>query len=521
MSDHMNPWIGWASYDETSAEQGHKFVGRSAEISELFSLIDNNLLVTMYGKSGIGKTSLLNAGVFPSLRAADYIPVVCRCDPDETYPHSIIQQIKANCTISPDQDLAEYSNLVEFFRDCSFTNQGKSIFPILVFDQFEDWFRLNKDAVTKLLSDISYLISGEYGGLTNYRFIISIREDYLYLLEDAIDNNQSFDLKQNRYRLTNLNASQVEEIMDLGHIDRSVRNRLREISKDNAGYSPALLSFFCHELYEIYHGNISARALAVLKDESSLIEKYYNRCFDKPKISKSTREYIEKNLQDEGLRSPQNLKNVLRHIPSQELEILLNGENRLLQKFPVGEEEHIELLHDRLADIIHRRQKKEIENLRVRSIAGSLIIYLMLVAGVVMVLFSDLLHLSWVIEAKEHIELYFQSHRAGFHHDESIYLQCFVICSEILAVSCLIGILLIVIPRCICKFFYRTLTFQNVFVLILRCGCLLFLSFASDIFIFMENFEIVTFLILVWLCFFLAFPIVRFMSCFISATQKV
>ena len=60
-----NPWPGLESYDEASAEY---FRGRTAETEELLSLIRRAPLAVLYGQSGLGKTSLLQAGVFPALR---------------------------------------------------------------------------------------------------------------------------------------------------------------------------------------------------------------------------------------------------------------------------------------------------------------------------------------------------------------------------------------------------------------------------------------------------------------------
>lgn len=67
-SGTCNPWAGLLSYeDPAKATRQILFTGRTKETQEVYNLIDNNLLVTLYGKSGIGKTSLLNAGVFPLL----------------------------------------------------------------------------------------------------------------------------------------------------------------------------------------------------------------------------------------------------------------------------------------------------------------------------------------------------------------------------------------------------------------------------------------------------------------------
>ena len=75
-----NPWLGLASYEEhlVMGDNSYKFCGRADATSELFSLVDNNLFVTLYGKSGIGKSSILQAGLFPKMRANRYFPVHIR-----------------------------------------------------------------------------------------------------------------------------------------------------------------------------------------------------------------------------------------------------------------------------------------------------------------------------------------------------------------------------------------------------------------------------------------------------------
>ena len=65
----QNPWAGLSSYEDPARSSRQlKFCGRDEATYDVTQLIDDNFLVTLYGKSGIGKTSLLNAGVFPALR---------------------------------------------------------------------------------------------------------------------------------------------------------------------------------------------------------------------------------------------------------------------------------------------------------------------------------------------------------------------------------------------------------------------------------------------------------------------
>ena len=78
-----NPWAGSSSYqDPENSDTRLKFCGRDNEIYDVSQLVDDNIFVTLYGKSGTGKTSLLNAGVFPRLRDMGYMPVRIRLGTD-------------------------------------------------------------------------------------------------------------------------------------------------------------------------------------------------------------------------------------------------------------------------------------------------------------------------------------------------------------------------------------------------------------------------------------------------------
>ena len=57
--DGQNPWAGLASYeDPATTERKLKFCGRDDDSYDVAKLIMGNIFVTLYGKSGIGKTSM-------------------------------------------------------------------------------------------------------------------------------------------------------------------------------------------------------------------------------------------------------------------------------------------------------------------------------------------------------------------------------------------------------------------------------------------------------------------------------
>ncbi len=56
------------------------FHGRQEDVSRLSNLILRERLVVLFAKSGIGKTSLLQAGVAPELERRDFVPIMLRTE---------------------------------------------------------------------------------------------------------------------------------------------------------------------------------------------------------------------------------------------------------------------------------------------------------------------------------------------------------------------------------------------------------------------------------------------------------
>ena len=75
--DWQHPYPGLKAFTEDDVAF---FYGRKAEESELFRMVKRLVLTTCFGASGLGKTSLLGAGLFPVLREALFYPVLTRLD---------------------------------------------------------------------------------------------------------------------------------------------------------------------------------------------------------------------------------------------------------------------------------------------------------------------------------------------------------------------------------------------------------------------------------------------------------
>ena len=87
-----NPWPGLDPFDEADRAFFH---GRAAESGELLRLVRREPLTVLFGRSGLGKTSLLRAGLFPLLRGEDYLPVYVRLDHAEEAPPAVEQVFRA------------------------------------------------------------------------------------------------------------------------------------------------------------------------------------------------------------------------------------------------------------------------------------------------------------------------------------------------------------------------------------------------------------------------------------------
>jgi hypothetical protein len=213
------------------------FFGRKRESAELANNILANRLVVVYAKSGLGKTSLLNAGVAELLRNEKCLPLVVRVNDVQHGPFtSILEGIRT----AAERQSVEYApgsqaSLWHFFKTAEFWGQGDQLqTPVLILDQFEELFTLQSvEARAAFLSDLGFLVRGVSPSTTSQtdldpaksgdlrsdltdtppalRIVLSLREDYLGLLEDAADWIPQ--ILDHRFRLTPLSIEAAVEAL--------------------------------------------------------------------------------------------------------------------------------------------------------------------------------------------------------------------------------------------------------------------------------------------------------------------
>ena len=87
--DADHPWLGLSPYTEETQEF---FFGRDLEVRELFRRVREQPLTVLFGQSGLGKSSLLGAGLLPKLRVERFRPTLLRLGYEATDP-PLIQQL--------------------------------------------------------------------------------------------------------------------------------------------------------------------------------------------------------------------------------------------------------------------------------------------------------------------------------------------------------------------------------------------------------------------------------------------
>ena len=286
-----NPWPGLLPFGEAD---GKYFQGRDFETEMLYRRLERERLTIVFAPSGLGKSSILQAGLFPLLRKENVLPVYIRLDFSEDKP-DLIAQVKAAVMQEAERANVEAprpnpkETLWEFFhrKDADFWSARHQLMrPLLVFDQFEEVFTLGARDLTRaqstntFLTELSDLVEArppvqlrsrlemEPPGKTpseaerftfeqhRYKVLLSLREDFLPDLESLGERMGS--IAHNRFRLGRMNAvaalqvvNQAPDIIAPDVAERVVRfvaASEKEEALVDLEVEPALLSVVCNEL---------------------------------------------------------------------------------------------------------------------------------------------------------------------------------------------------------------------------------------------------------------------------------
>ena len=218
-----NPWLGLESYKE-----GEILYGRDDDIRDLTQCVLSDIDTLLYGRSGIGKSSILNAGIIPAARRNGYLPVLVRFSHKED--HSYLYQIKdsiANAMIpipldesgnqielsaeekfKRENELAKRikevvksknkgdESLYEFFHCHTFHNaEEERIKLLIIFDQFEEIFTLQDDESIKkqFFAELADLLNDIMPTILQQNLAVPVENERPTIVENDDDFDAVFD----------------------------------------------------------------------------------------------------------------------------------------------------------------------------------------------------------------------------------------------------------------------------------------------------------------------------------------
>ena len=321
--DAEQPWLGLDSFTEST--RGF-FYGREEEVAELARRVQRKPLTVLFGQSGLGKTSILRAGLVPRLRPEGYCPVYVRIDygrdapiPAEQIKQAIFRETLSSGSWTQTGVAAQGESLWEFLHhrdDMLRDAAGRTLTPLLIFDQFEEIFTLAQSddfgraraaqfveeladlvenrpprALEARLDDDDSIVERFDFARCDYRILIALREDYLAHLEAFKATMPS--ITQNRMRIARMTGQQaLDAVLKPG--GRLVSQEVAEAivrfvaggaELRNAEVEPSLLSLICRELNAARiaqgRGEISADLLA--GSHATILAEFYQRALaDQP-----------------------------------------------------------------------------------------------------------------------------------------------------------------------------------------------------------------------------------------------
>lgn len=325
--DDDNPWPGLDAFDEASRRY---FNGRDEEIAELLRRVEQSPLTVLFSQSGLGKTSLLRAGLLPCLRERHFLPVYVRLGfqpgapaPAEQLRDALRATLAAEGVDAPAMDADE--SLWAYLHRAGlelWDARNFPVMPVFVIDQFEEVFTLGAaqpEGMARWRMDLGDLAENRIPAVLRdtangklalremkYKLLVSLREDYLPELEGWRASIPS--LGRARMRLLPMTPAQAlaavhrtaPHLMDdplAQRIVAFVAAAQAEQSTRGGGAAdpgalapnaraavvePALLSLFCRGLNEQRRAQGKARFDDALLEgaKQGILTDYYRACFD-------------------------------------------------------------------------------------------------------------------------------------------------------------------------------------------------------------------------------------------------
>lgn len=338
-----SPWLGLGSFPVDAQPY---FFGRDDELEDLYERILDKPLTVLFGRSGIGKSSVLQAGLVPRLRSAGFLPVFIRFNHDANDPsleQQLLQALRAALesggyaqqasriahALSNPSSPPDYSAILwllfhdpaQGFMPPRGGDPAGYPRPVFLIDQFEEIFTFGERPQRRPLSaafreTLAALVENrppaslrqkihqddelaerlDYKA-QNVRVLVSLREDFLHLLERWRRAMPS--LMENRLELRTLSGPKaLLAVTEPGRLRpgmpdiiphqvgeavvRFVAGANPDEPLDALEVAPPLLSLVCSELnaQRLAAGEAQVTQAQFEGHSGDILTRFYERSFD-------------------------------------------------------------------------------------------------------------------------------------------------------------------------------------------------------------------------------------------------
>ena len=240
--------------DAFEKKDGKNFHGRKAEIEALYGMAYESNLILVYGRSGTGKTSLIQCGLANRFKSADWMDIYIRRKDNinDSLREALVARLPKEDTAQEDDLLMEY---LDEFTDGGTSDQSdgdvdksdvvsvlthlnESYFkPVyLIFDQFEELFILGKENARKEQREFYRTLIRIKAQCSFCHVILVLREEWIAELSDL--ERAIPDLFSKRLRVEPLTRTRAVDVVEKTCSDFNIKLDGERIKFNKEGEKP-------------------------------------------------------------------------------------------------------------------------------------------------------------------------------------------------------------------------------------------------------------------------------------------
>jgi len=385
-----------------STEQKEVFLGREKDSEALYNLVIREKITLLYAKSGLGKSSLINAGLIPILAEKSKIePIFIRLGAYQkgkniSPKENILQKLPTSEKIDYLDKITPNKESIWYQLKKLSLNKQEKITYLLIFDQFEELFNYPEEQITVFKTALADAIYKEmpdevwekYENLLEnneldlddktldtleskipVKLLFSIREDKYSLLNRITDALP--DTGEHRHTLKTLNIEQAKEAIIIPaqkeddyfsskaftYTPEALNKIISFLSKkEEQSIETTQLQILCNRIESL---NLLEITPEVIPNFDDVFLDFYRNALEA--ISEEERMQAQIFVEDELIRKDNRVsldKNIcLEKVSENTLNILVNRHLLRAERNTVGGFSY-EIAHDTLVDSINQAKKE-------------------------------------------------------------------------------------------------------------------------------------------------------------------